>query len=174
MQRPWWGRTWMRVMSYPEISDAVKAALASALRWLARREYSVLEIRKRLELSGYKSAITDTVIERLLREGWLSDQRFAENFCRGRSAQGYGPARIRHEMRLHGLPDELIDEALAEACCESDELVRQLYAKKYRGVPPLTPREQASRVRYLLRRGFSMSQIMPLVLPTHETNETLE
>lgn len=164
----------MRVMSFPESSDVVKSALASALRWLARREYSVWEIRKRLELSGYDSVITGSVIERLLNEGWLSDQRFAESFCRSRTAQGYGPARIRYEMRLRGLPDELIDEEVAESGCESDDLVRQLYAKKYRGAQPLTPKEQSSRIRYLLRRGFSMSQIKPLLFPTHDTNETLE
>ncbi|MEY2701191.1 MAG: recombination regulator RecX [Pseudomonadota bacterium] len=164
----------MQVMSSPASSDLHKAALASALRWLARREYARAELAQRLEHAGYPAPLVEDVMDQLVTDGWLSDQRFAESFRRSRSARGYGPVRIRYEMRMRGVPDAMIDAEVAASGRESDDLVRQLYARKYRGIPPASVQERAARTRFLLRRGFAMSQIQPLLGASCESNEPLE
>ncbi|MEW6039812.1 MAG: regulatory protein RecX [Pseudomonadota bacterium] len=86
--------------------------------------------------------------------GWQSDDRFAESFVRARQARGYGVNRIRQELRLRG-----VDADLADSQGWLTDMDR-VYTKKYRGKPPMTtPRERASRARFLAQRGFTPSQI---------------
>ncbi|MES1196012.1 MAG: regulatory protein RecX, partial [Steroidobacter sp.] len=71
----------------------------SAVRLLARREHAAAEIRQKLKFRGYDDNVTAEVIDDLLRQRLLSDERFAEMFIRSRAERGQGPARLRVELR---------------------------------------------------------------------------
>jgi regulatory protein len=62
---------------------------ATALRLLARREHSELELRHKLIGRSFTDTIVDAVVIQLLDQGLLSDQRFAEVYARGRFERGY-------------------------------------------------------------------------------------
>ena len=57
------------------------------------------------------------MVEALVAERLLSEQRFTGQFVRQRAARGHGPVRIRMELRERGVADADIDEAL-EASAE--------------------------------------------------------
>lgn len=86
-------------------------ARAAAVRALSRREYSVYELRSKLERS-YDDATVEQVLDELLERNLLSDQRFAEVFVRSRIERGQGPMRIREELRQRGVHDDEIDAHL--------------------------------------------------------------
>ncbi|HHO68381.1 MAG TPA: regulatory protein RecX, partial [Gammaproteobacteria bacterium] len=85
------------------------------MRLLARREHSVLELRRKLEQRGWQGGPLDEVLDSLVDQNLLSDRRFAEVYTRTRIERGYGPLRIRAELRERG-----IDAALAEAALEAE------------------------------------------------------
>ena len=75
---------------------------------LARREHSGAELRVKLAAKGFPADIINDALSDLYRSGWLSDERFVEAFLRVRSERGYGPVRIRAELKERGIDDELI------------------------------------------------------------------
>ena len=58
------------------------------------------------------------LVGQLERRVGRDDERVAGRLLRNRAAQGYGPARIRMELKTHGLSDAAIRQLLDE--CEVD------------------------------------------------------
>src|SRR6185437_7480767 len=94
------------------------SAYDKALGLLARREQSKRELRRKLDQGGYASGESDAALARLGEQHYQDDERFAGMLLRNRAAQGYGPARIRMELKANGLADAVIRQLLDE--CEVD------------------------------------------------------
>ncbi len=103
--------------------------LAQALKALARREHSTVELKRKLHgyldrssnnhsyLSSHTTnqttdQIIEQIIEALVLDGSLSDERFAAEFVRNRIQKGYGPIRIRMDLLERGIPDRLAEDEL--------------------------------------------------------------
>ena len=75
----------------------------AALDLLARREHSAVELgtklAKRFLCRESDPDLIEQVIRQLVSDGLLSDERFAVSRVRQLSGRGYGPARIRNELR---------------------------------------------------------------------------
>ena len=136
--------------------------MAQAVRWLARREYSVHELGQRLTGKGYPSEDVAAALEALSCQGLVSDRRYAESLVRNRVERGYGPLKITHELRAKGVDDAVIEEVL-----EHDEEVwlerlRGLWRKRF-GDPPGDYQEWARQARGLQNRGFSAEQVRRVI-----------
>ena len=104
----------------------------------------------------------DSVLAQLGREGLQSDARFAEAWVHHRTERGYGPVRIRQELRERGVPAELIELHLDESDAEWFPRLLEVHRRKYGKSPPSSYREQARQSRFLYQRGFSSEQIRRL------------
>jgi regulatory protein len=134
---------------------------------LARRPYSVAELRRALERKFPTHLAVDEAIARLRALGYLDDKKFAEqvasSLARNRS---YGRHRIRRELKSKLVDYRQIEPALEHAFEETSErqLLERAIEKKLRGLRlPLTPRKLQSLCQSLLRRGFSSGDIMKAV-----------
>ena len=134
----------------------------AAMDLLARREHSQRELRTKLERRFPPLQVEET-LQTLAAEGLQSDSRFAEAFVRQRSQRGYGPLRIRQELRQRGISEELAAVAMDGA--EVDWFARLAYVheRKYGDIPAADLKEKARRTRFLLYRGFSGDQIRELL-----------
>ena len=126
---------------------------------LARREHSQRELRARLEQGGYDEAEAAEAIRRLGERNYQDDERFGEMLMRARIAHGYGPARIRAELRSHGLNQAAIDALIASAETDWNELAQAQLRKKYGGKPATDHAERSKRAQFLLRRGFAAATV---------------
>ncbi|HEX7348670.1 MAG TPA: regulatory protein RecX [Rhodanobacteraceae bacterium] len=133
---------------------ADRSAYDRALGMLARREYSQRELRARLERAGCDEAESESALVKLRGEHYQDDQRFGEMLVRARVEQGYGPNRIRAELRTHALNDAAIRALLDATGVDWVERATAQLRKKYAG-KPATPAERAKRAAFLLRRGFA-------------------
>ena len=59
----------------------------------------------------------------------------------------YGSLRVAHELREHGVADELIGKAVAEVEASELETARQVHGKKFAGAPQ-TREEWAKQARF--------------------------
>ncbi len=84
-----------------------------ALALLVRREHSRKELARKLGERGIEMAAAVEAIDKLTRDGWQSDARFAEMLVRTRVAHGQGPLRIRAELGTHSLDSDTIEAAMA-------------------------------------------------------------
>lgn len=135
--------------------DKERSAYDRALAMLARRECSRRELRTRLDRAGCDERESEVALDRLGDQHYQDDGRFAEMLVRTRIAQGYGPARVRAELRSHGLNDALIRTALAAADVDWVTLARAQLRKKYGALPARDRAERGKRAAFLLRRGFT-------------------
>ncbi|MEA3243382.1 MAG: regulatory protein RecX [Pseudomonadota bacterium] len=140
-------------------AGACQESYATALRLLARREHSELELRHKLIGRSFADTIVDVVVVQLLDQGLLSDQRFAEVYARGRFERGYGPLRIRAELRERGVSGDLTEQNLAELSRSWVESASRQRSKRFGRQFPGDYRERAKQMRFLQQRGFTSDQI---------------
>src|SRR3954470_9261194 len=73
-----------------------------AMRFLARREHSREELRRKLAPKVNEGEDLAAVLDDLAKRGWLSDQRYAELSIRAK-ARRYGPLKVAHVLRTRGV-----------------------------------------------------------------------
>lgn len=124
-----------------------------ALAYLARREHTPLELARKLQHAGYVEDEIRTTLDELSERGWLSSQRFAENYVTQKQAK-YGSQKLTYELRQKGVDESVIKQTL-DAVKETElERAREIWRKKF-GVSPSDQKEKARHIRFLQSRGFS-------------------
>ena len=132
-----------------------------ALRHLARRDHSRAELTRKLAAHGDADEI-DAVIERMGELGLQSDTRYAEAFVRGKAGR-FGASRLRSELARRGIDRDLIDEAIAGECVESEADRARAVLRGRFTEPPADTREWARQARFLQTRGFAPDLIRKLL-----------
>jgi len=134
-----------------------------AINSLARRAYSVHEMKAYLERRAENKEAVKGVLDRLKQQNYLDDARYARQFVRLRAeTRKQGAYRISRDLRARGVPDRHIEAALVERAAESSEndLVRARLERRLKSLRgPLDRQRIASLYRSLLRAGFSADTI---------------
>ncbi len=133
---------------------------ARALRHLARREHTRHELAIKLAPHAESEAELAQVLDDFTQRGWLSEQRAAEQIAHARRGR-YGPARIRRDLELKGVPAETAAAVLATLKGGELEAARAVWKRKFRA-PPANAAERAKQARFLLGRGFGSEVIVKL------------
>jgi regulatory protein len=127
-------------------------------RSLAIRPRSRAEIENKLRDKAFPALVIETVMEHLLRLGYIDDRKFAAQWAASRARlRGYGRRRIEQELRQKGVNRETIQEALNEAVPLEDEreTARKIAEKKHRTMKSAEPEARKRRLAgFLERKGF--------------------
>ena len=133
---------------------------ARALGWLAQREHSRSELRRKLLRCAEPdepdpAEQVEQLLDALQAKGLLSEQRFVESRVRLRST-GMGTKRIQLELAQHGLklPPQVLQQLRHSELQRAAELCRRRF-----GAPAEDASERARRMRFLAGRGFSAEVI---------------
>ena len=131
------------------------------LSFLAVREHSAFELRRKLQQRFYKSATSDvnSLVERCLLEmqerDFQSDERFANRFVESKLANNsYGPFRILQDLQNRGISRELSQTILSDLgnqelwLKKAAECRERLHTKGKKQTP-------AALSQKLYQRGFS-------------------
>jgi regulatory protein len=129
-----------------------------ALRFLKRREHSRAELAGKLAPHAESPQALEALLDDLTQKKQLSDERYAETRAHWLSRK-YGAAKIRQDLKEHGVADAVIERVSAEGDLEK---ARAILARKYRA-PVSTREEKAKRARFLQSRGFSYDVIRRLL-----------
>ena len=103
----------LRLCQYPR-------ALNHAVSMLARRPCSRKEIADRLIRLRYTEEVAGLVVYKLEKENLVDDVSFCDQWIRYRLSRKYGPSVIRRELRIKGIPPDMIDKAF-EAFDQDEE-----------------------------------------------------
>jgi regulatory protein len=145
------------------MSDELAEARTKALTLLARREHSRADLAAKLKGRAVAPERIEAVLDGLVAEGLLSDGRFAAEYARSRAARGYGPLRIRGELRERGVADAHVAQALDERDPAWLEVARAQREKRFGAPPPSAYAERARQARFLRYRGFTPDQVAATV-----------
>lgn len=144
--------------AYNELVSASGLAMAKAraLRIINARPMSREELRKRLIEKGETPENAEACADWLCRMGLINDAEYAGSVVRHYAAKGYGSARIKQELRHHGVPREMWDEAMLQMPEQDAYLERFIRARLH----DPGDRAQVKKVSdALFRRGYSWEQI---------------
>jgi regulatory protein len=128
-----------------------------ALRMLARREHSRLELRRKLAPHVEENDDIEALLDILEMRGWLSEKRVVEQTVYSRRSR-YGAMRIVQELRNKGVSDDAIAEAASKIRESELEAAREVWRKKFSSLPR-SAAEHARQMRFMQSRGFDMDVI---------------
>lgn len=134
----------------------------AALRLLARREHSRLELARKLARRGWSEPAIEAAIDELAEQDLQSDERYAESYVRQRIAKAYGPLRIRAELSERGVDRAQVARALESESPDWFAIAANWYEKRYGTAAPVDLREKSRRQQALARRGFAHEHIREL------------
>ena len=147
--------------SKPERPDTGPELTARALRLLARREHTRLELGRKLAPHVEGPVELESALDDLAQRGWLSEERFVEQFVHARRGR-FGPAHIRRALLQRGVAENLIAGTLATLKEGELAAARAIWVRKFKA-PPKTIAERARQVRFLQARGFTTELAMRIV-----------
>ena len=125
-----------------------------ALKLLAIREHSRLELARKLRARDYDPDAIEAVLEGLADQGALNEGRLTETYIAERVDKGFGPLRIRAELREKGLTDAAIAPFLDAKNDDWPALLAEAHARRFGQTPPTDPADYGRRGRFLEQRGF--------------------
>jgi len=134
----------------------------TAMNLLARREHSANELMQKLKRRDHSEDEIFAVIETLQADNLQSDTRFTESFINQRVNAGFGPIKIRHELRQKGVNEELVNLFLENYDGEWRENMIQQRIRKYGAEIPTDYSLKMKQARFLQNRGFSPESVMRL------------
>ncbi len=146
-----------------------------ALRYLARREYSRLELERKLSAHdrSLAPAILAEVLDKLECEGVLSTERAAEQIMPKtvRSSRArFGSRRIIHALKEKGIDAACIQEALPSLKETEQDAAFAVWQKKF-AKSPESKEEWGKQMRFMMNRGFSIDVIRHDLSRACEENE---
>lgn len=141
----------------------------NALAWqCSRREYCSQDIYKKALQKGLEEKEAAAVLERLVRDGFVDDGRYARAFVRDKAMlAGWGPRKISYALRTKGIPSGTVEAALA-SIVEDDQdreragcRMRDVLSAKWRTVRAGSLQERRAKVlRFALSRGYAYDEVM--------------
>ena len=131
---------------------------------LARRPYSIAELRRALARKCPDIEKVDAAIARLREIGYLDDQKFAEQYAYSLAHnRAFGPHRLRRELKAKLVNYKEIDPAVEQAYKETParDLLELALDKKLRSIRlPLTRARFHSLCQSMMRLGFNAGDII--------------
>lgn len=138
-------------------------ALAGLMRLCARAEKSEGDARRLMRNWGLGERDAQQVLDRLLRDRFIDDSRYAEAFVREKlRLSGWGEYKIRTALQRKGVRKELIDTALAQADRTGmGQRLQQQLERKARTVKYVTQYELKTKlIRYGLSLGYDYETVL--------------
>lgn len=137
-----------------------------ALRALAARDHSRVELERKLASSEEAPGDLAKVLDDLAAKGFLDDQRAADSLAH-RRGQKLGAARVLQEMRSRGIEPGAIASAAEQLKATELERASEVWRKKF-GAPAQDAAERGKQMRFLISRGFSNEVIRRVIAGADE------
>lgn len=137
---------------------------------LGRRDYATQEMKQRLSRKIYEKqqespteeGVLESVIQKLLDNQYLDDERCISLFAQSYVRKGYGPIRVKMSLREKGFDAEMIERTLSVLEVDWFANAEEVYKKKFGECKPADYKEKQKQVRYLLYKGFTSDIIYEL------------
>jgi len=140
-----------------------------ALNLLAARPYASRALHRKLIQKKYSAADADDVIRRLLDNGLLNDERFAEQYARSKMlSTGASKRRLTQDLYRKGIKGDIATSAIANVI-DQDEIdpaavIERVARKKLAQLGNLEPAVLRRRLfAFLARRGYDVDEIKRIV-----------
>ena len=145
-----------------ELTQDQTTAYDKAAFLCSRSEHCSSDIREKLKLWGLSAEDSEAVIEKLIIEKFIDDERFAQAYVKDKFRfNHWGKQKIAFMLRSKNISSEIMELAFEEIEDEgySDEL-RKLLADKEKSIKAKDQYDKRNKLmRFAMGRGFESGQI---------------
>lgn len=123
----------------------------------SRSEKCSTDIHKKIMVTGLSSDEADDIIEKLKAEKFIDDERYIRSYVSDKfKFNKWGKVKIRHYLKIKGLPDELIQTGLNEidAGKYHETLIKTLKEKERKVKKKNKFEKMGQLIRFAQNRGF--------------------
>lgn len=132
-----------------------QSAIQQSLSSLARREHTDTELAHKLRSKGYTDDQIEQALKTLRDQSLLSHERFMDDYIRNAERKGYGPVKVRWELKHRKqLAGDEIDAAMDRNQADWVASARRCCDRKFGHKAAGDSKERLRRQRYLSSRGF--------------------
>ena len=135
-------------------------------KYCAYQERCVKDVRDKLKTFDLPQKEKDKIIDYLVDNRFVNDERFARSFVRGKINQsGWGLNKIRFHLIQKGIAKDIIDEALTQT---DEDLYRQrlidILKTKSKTIKAETDFERKRKLAaYAIQKGFEASLVWEVI-----------
>ena len=129
--------------------------LKKVLRYCAYQDRCTQEVRNKLATFDMPDSEKVKILKLLVDEGYLDDERYASTFVRSKiHLKKWGVNKIRMALKMKGISDEIISNALSEIDPDiyREELIKVLKSKKINETDPY--KRKAKLAQYAMQTGY--------------------
>lgn len=140
------------------MNEALRYAFC-LLKFRPRSEY---ELRQRLKRRRYSESTVKEILLFLKEKGLVDDVEFARIWVESRIKKPLGINRLRQELKIKGIDQDLIDEVIESVGSKysEEEMIKDLIQRRWERLRHIEPAKAKRRLfLYLLRRGFPSDTI---------------
>jgi regulatory protein len=157
--------------------DPHDVARTIVLRQLTMAPRTRKQLEDKLRQKGCNDDVARTVLDRMSDVGLVDDEAYARMLVRSRQeTKGLASRALGQELRRKGVPDELIEDALADVDTETErDRARELVTKRLRTLRGLDRQVQTRRLAgFLARKGYDAGVAFQVIrealdeLPEHQ------
>lgn len=128
------------------------------MKFCSYQERSRLEVRRKMAALKMPPAEAERLLVDLVEMNFVSDERFAESFIRGKmNIKRWGKVKMRVELHQRGIPDEIIRQKFDEIDDEQYFANLRYLVEKWSRENPQG--EKVKLIKFLLSKGYEMGDI---------------
>lgn len=148
-------------LSALQAADCYEAALTA----LDQAAQTSRDLTLKLTRKGFAAPAAEAAVARLVENGLINDQRYAQRVAQSQLNKPVGAYAVRRKLMAKGLPQEAIETAMADFDRDQqDGACRNAAKKLWRKYASLPAREgRAKLTQALARRGFGWDAIQGAV-----------
>lgn len=162
-------------MSVPEKGNSVSGskknnsyskALKKIAAYCAYQERAISEVVTKLDEIDLEEDEKEKILQDLIEQDFINEKRFVRSFVKGRfNLKRWGRVRIRQELKMRGISDQLVQEGLDLLQPEEyHDTLLHLADRKWKLTNEVDLYKKKSKVgRFLIFRGFESDLVWEIV-----------
>jgi len=150
-------------------------ALHQSAAYCSLADRCIDDVRKKLTKWEIETPVQNRIIQRLIQEQFLNEERFCKSFVNDKMKfNKWGENKIKFELRKKNIPEPLIQATLKNINPKEnkDKLLQLLTAKKKTVKGKNEFEIQQKLMRFAAGRGFAIDDILWAIQHDTKTNHT--
>lgn len=136
----------------------------TAARYLGYKMRTRREVAEKLRGSGYSESVCDRVLKNLEKYDYINDDIYCAKYIKETlKLRPKGKFLIKRELKLKGIDEKTVDNAIDEAEIDEADIAKKLLMKKYEDFANMDNKELSKVYAFLQRKGFSYGVIKEAV-----------
>ncbi len=132
----------------------------------SRAEHCKEDMRRKMIRWEIAEDIQDRVLEYLVREHYIDEERYARSFIRAKKEYNrWGIKKIEQALYIKRIPKDIYEPILKEFCNNDfNDILKSLLQNKKRSVKASDDYEMRNKlIRFAMQRGFTYDQISEVI-----------